>query len=118
MDGAVWPTPGERVRVDLRVAALAPPGAVDAVIQALFAHSTTGGVRRWRTLRQTLRRRELAVELARGVRVRVKLTEAPDGARLKPEYQDVVRAAHRLRRPALGIAREVLRRAEDALDDG
>jgi hypothetical protein len=29
-----------------------------------------------------------------------------------------VHAAGRLRRPALGVAREVLRRAEDALDDG
>ncbi len=114
----IWPAHGKRGRVSLRVEALAPPAAADAVVQALFAHSTTAGVRRWRTVRHTLRRREMAVELAPDVRVRVKVTQAPDGARLKPEYQDVVRAADRLRRPALGIAREVLRRAEQALDDG
>jgi uncharacterized protein (TIGR00299 family) protein len=118
LDCVIWATQGKRGRVSLRVEALTPPGAADAVVEALFAHSTTAGLRRWRTLRHTLRRREMAVELAPDVRVRVKVTEAPGGARLKPEYQDVVHAADRLRRPPLGIAREALRRAEDALDDG
>ena len=118
VDCVVWPAYGKRGRVSLRVEALVPPPAAEAVVQALFTHSTTAGVRRWRTLRHTLRRRELTVELAPDVRVRIKVTDAPEGARLKPEYQDVVRAAHRLQRPALGIAREVLRRAEDAVGDG
>jgi uncharacterized protein (TIGR00299 family) protein len=118
VDCVIWTAQGKRGRVSLRVEALAPPAAADAVVRALFAHSTTLGVRRWRTLRHTLRRREVAVELAPDVRVRVKVAETPEGVRLKPEYEDVVHAADRLRRPALGIAREVLRRAEDALDDG
>jgi uncharacterized protein (TIGR00299 family) protein len=118
VDCVIWATQGKRGRVSLRVEVVTPPAAADAVVEALFAHSTTAGVRRWHTLRHTLRRREMAVELAPDVRVRVKVTEAPGGARLKPEYLDVVHAAGRLRRPALGVAREVLRRAEDALDDG
>jgi uncharacterized protein (DUF111 family) len=50
------------------------------------------------------------------VRVRIKVTEAPDGARVKPEYQDVVEAAQRLNRSALSVAREAARRAEATLN--
>ncbi|MBI2402123.1 MAG: nickel pincer cofactor biosynthesis protein LarC [Gemmatimonadetes bacterium] len=118
LDCLVWATQGKKGRVALRLEALAPPAAAEAVIQALFAHSTTAGLRRWRALRHTLARREVAVELGPDVRVRVKVTEAPDGARVKPEYLDVVQAATRLKRSALSVAREATRRAEAALDDG
>jgi uncharacterized protein (TIGR00299 family) protein len=118
LDCQVWTTQGKKGRVALRVEVLVPPAAADAVIEALFANSTTVGLRRWRALRHTLARREVAVELAPAVRVRVKVTEAPGGARLKPEYQDVVEAATRLKRSALSVVREVTRRAETALEDG
>lgn len=118
LDCLVWAAQGKRGRVALRLEALAPAGASDAVMQALFAHSTTNGLRYWRAARRTLARREVAVELAPGVKVRIKVTEAPDGARLKPEYQDVVQAAARLNRSALSVAREATRRAESALQDG
>jgi len=116
LDCSVWPTQGKKGRVAWRVEVLAPPAAAEAVVQALFTHSTTAGMRRWRAVRHTLARRELAVDLAPDVRVRVKLTEAPDGTRVKPEYQDVVEAAHRLNRSALSVAREAARRAEATLN--
>jgi len=118
LDCLVWATQGKKGRVALRLEALAPPAAADAVTQALFAHSTTTGLRRWRAVRHTLARRELSVELGPDVRVRVKVTDAPDGARVKPEYHDVVQAATQLRRSALSVAREATRRAEAALQDG
>ncbi|HLB36017.1 MAG TPA: nickel pincer cofactor biosynthesis protein LarC [Gemmatimonadales bacterium] len=118
LDCLVWATQGKKGRVALRLEALAPPAAAEAVIQALFAHSTTAGLRRWRVARHTLARREVAVELGPDVRVRVKVTEAPDGARVKPEYQDVVQAAARLKRSALSVAREATRLAEAALENG
>jgi uncharacterized protein (TIGR00299 family) protein len=117
LDCSVWPTQGKKGRVAWRVEALARPAAADAVVQALFTHSTTAGTRRWKALRHTLARREMAVELAPEVRVRVKVTEAPDGTRVKPEYQDVVEAAQRLNRSALSVAREAARRAEATLND-
>ncbi len=118
LDCLVWATQGKKGRVAWRLEALAPPDAADAVVQALFTHSTTAGLRRWRAVRHTLARREVAVELAPDVRVRVKVTSAPDGARVKPEYQDVVQAAARLKRSALSIAREAARRAEASVNDG
>lgn len=118
LDCLVWAGQGKKGRVALRVEALAPPGAADAVGRALFAHSTTAGLRRWRAVRYTLARREVAVDLGPEIQVRVKITEAPDGLRVKPEYQDVVRAAATLQRSALSVAREAARRAEAALEDG
>jgi uncharacterized protein (TIGR00299 family) protein len=109
---------GKKGRVALRVEALAPPGAADAVAGALLAHSTASGVRRWRAMRHTLPRRHVAVELAPEVQVRVKVTEAPGEIRCKPEYQDVVEAAARLKRSALSVAREATRRAEALLAGG
>ena len=118
LDCSIWVTQGKKGRMALRLEALAPPAAAEQVVRALFTHSTTAGLRRWRALRHTLARREVAVELGPDVRVRVKVTEAPDGARVKPEYQDVVQAASRLQRSALSVAREATRRAEAALEDG
>jgi uncharacterized protein (TIGR00299 family) protein len=112
---SVWPTQGKKGRVSLRVEALAPPEAAEGVIAALFAHSTTGGVRRWATSRATLPRREVLVELEDGVRVRVKVREGPPGVRLKAEYDDVMAAAGALGRPALEVAEEAERRGRALL---
>jgi uncharacterized protein (DUF111 family) len=96
--------------VSVRVEALAPVEAAERVAEALFAHSTTAGLRRWWALRSTLPRREVVVELADGVGVRIKVWDGPTGVRLKPEYDDVVAAAQTLGRPALEVAREAERR--------
>jgi pyridinium-3,5-bisthiocarboxylic acid mononucleotide nickel chelatase len=106
-----WPVQGKKGRTGLRVEVLAAPEHAARVIEALFRHSTTGGVRRTTMLRETLNRRELTVELTGGARVRIKVWDAPGGTRLKAEFDDVVVAADQLRQPAWEVAREAERRA-------
>lgn len=118
LDCVVWTGQGKKGRVSLRVEALAPVAAAEAVVQALFANSTTAGVRRWRAVRNTLARREVTVRMAPDMDIRIKVLEAPGGLRIKPEYQDVVRAAERLNKPALSVAREAARLADAAIKDG
>ena len=48
-----------------------------------------------------------------GAAVRVKVLDAPGGARVKPEYDDVMAAARQAGRPAADIVREVQQRAAD-----
>ncbi|MDH4045410.1 MAG: LarC family nickel insertion protein, partial [Gemmatimonadota bacterium] len=101
-----WTVQGKKGRVALRVEALAPADAADAVIAALLRHSTTAGIRRAATTRVTLPRREVTVELGPGNRVRVKVWRGPDGPRWKAEFEDVAAVASRLDRPAWRVARE------------
>jgi uncharacterized protein (TIGR00299 family) protein len=107
LDVQVWSTQMKKGRLGMRLEVSVPPGAADRVIEALFRHSTTTGVRRWTAERVTLPRRTVEVEAAAGVPVRVKVVEGPGGPRAKPEYDDVDAAARRLGRPAHEIAREV-----------
>lgn len=113
----VWPVQGKKGRSGMRVEVLAPPDHAARVIDTLFRHSTTGGIRRTTMLRETLSRREMAVELTGGGRVRIKLWDAPGGTRLKAEYDDVVAAADRLRLPAWQVARDAERRAAAQLEN-
>jgi uncharacterized protein (DUF111 family) len=83
----------------------------DRVADAFFRHSTTAGVRRQPAERVTLARRELQVEAADGTRVRVKVLDAPDGLRMKPEYDDVAALARRTGQPAHEVARDLRDRA-------
>jgi uncharacterized protein (DUF111 family) len=62
-------------------------------------------------MRVTLARRELQVEAADGTQVRVKVLDAPDGPRMKPEYEDVAAVARRTGRPAHEVARDLRDRA-------
>lgn len=112
VDVQTWAVQMKKGRPGLRVEAVVPDALADAVAAALFRHSPTGGLRRWRAERTTLPRRELSVRLADGVTVRVKVLERPDGVRVKPEYEDVLAAARRLDRPPLDVAREAQREAE------
>jgi uncharacterized protein (TIGR00299 family) protein len=111
VDCVTWPLHGKKGRGGVRIEAVVPAPATEAVIDALFRHSTTGGVRRAAVTRHTLPRRELALELNGAGRVRVKVWEAPGGPRWKAEFDDVAAAAERLGRPAWEIAREIERRA-------
>jgi uncharacterized protein (TIGR00299 family) protein len=111
VDCTTWPLHGKKGRGGVRVEAVVPAEQADAVIDALFRHSTTAGVRRVAMTRHTLPRRELALELNGAGRVRVKVWDAPGGARWKAEFDDVAAAAERLGRPAWEVAREVERRA-------
>ena len=115
LDCQVWPTQGKKGRVSLRVEALADAAAADRVTDAMFVHGRTGGVRRSWAWRSTLDRRRLEVELDGVHRVGVKVWDARGGRRLKAEYEDVVRIAELLGRPAQDVAREAESRAAAVL---
>jgi uncharacterized protein (TIGR00299 family) protein len=116
LDCQVWPTHGKKGRVGFRIEALAAPGLVDQVEEALFRHSTTAGVRRWETRRHALTRRHVTVDLAAGVQVRVKVLDTPGGARAKAEYDDVLVAARALGLAPMDVARRAQRDAERLAD--
>src|SRR2546427_828067 len=114
LDVQTWPVQMKKGRAGFRIEAVVSEEQADAVTAALFRHSTTAGVRRWVTERATLPRRQVTVQLAPEVSVRVKVLEQPDadGVRLKPEYEDVLAAAQALGRPPLEVARAAQRDAE------
>jgi uncharacterized protein (TIGR00299 family) protein len=111
VDVQVWATQMKKGRTGFRVEAVVAAAGADQVADAFFRHSTTAGVRRQPAERVTLARRELQVEAADGTRVRVKVLEAPDGLRIKPEYDDVAALAKRTGRPAHEVARDLRDRA-------
>jgi uncharacterized protein (TIGR00299 family) protein len=114
LDVQTWLVQMKKGRAGFRVEVVAPEELADAVTAALFRHSTTAGIRRWGAERSTLARRQVTVELAPTVSVRVKVLEQPDadGVRVKPEYDDVLVAARALGWPPLEVARVVQRDAE------
>jgi uncharacterized protein (TIGR00299 family) protein len=118
LDCQVWPTQGKKGRISLRLEALVPEGASDRVAQALFTNSTTTGIRSWSTVRSTLVRKEMLVELNPAVKVRVKVREGPQGIGIKPEYDDVVRAARDLGIPVIEAAHKAEKKALEVLDSG
>jgi pyridinium-3,5-bisthiocarboxylic acid mononucleotide nickel chelatase len=111
LDVQVWSTQMKKGRTGFRVEAVAPAPLVDRVTDAFFRHSTTAGVRRQPAERVTLPRREVQVEAADGTHVRVKVLEAPDGPRMKPEYDDVAALSLRTGQPAHEVARDLRERA-------
>ena len=80
-------------------------------MDALFRHSTTAGIRRQVLERVTLARQELELDAGDGMRVRVKVLDAPGGLKVKPEYEDVAAVARRTGRPAHEVARDLQYRA-------
>jgi uncharacterized protein (DUF111 family) len=104
--------------VSLRLEVLVTPDVAGSVIEALFANSTTAGVRRWPALRNTLVRGEFRVELKGKCGVRVKVWDGPGGVRFKPEYDDVLRASAELDLPPLEVARLAEKQAEIQLSHG
>lgn len=111
LDVQVWSTQMKKGRSGFRVEAVVAAGDADSVSSAFFRHSTTAGVRRQSAERVTLPRRELQVEASDGTRVRVKVLDAPDGPRMKPEFDDVAALAQRTGRPAHEVARDLRDRA-------
>jgi uncharacterized protein (TIGR00299 family) protein len=111
LDVQVWSSQMKKGRTGFRVEAVVAAGDEDRVTEAFFRHSTTAGVRRHSAERVTLARRELQVEAADGSRVRVKVLDAPDGPRMKPEYDDVAAVARRTGRAVHEVARDLRERA-------
>ncbi|HEY0671537.1 MAG TPA: nickel pincer cofactor biosynthesis protein LarC [Longimicrobiales bacterium] len=94
-------------RPGVRFEALVPSEALEEVLKALFASTTTIGARYWAVQRPALPRTETEVEW-RGQRIRRKEVRLPDGTvRSKAEYEDVLRAAEALGISALEVRREV-----------
>jgi uncharacterized protein (DUF111 family) len=104
-------------RIGFRVEALAPAALVSDVAGAYFRHSSTAGVRWWPVARRTLARDAWRLDTPVGA-VRVKTLHAPDGPRVKPEYEDVMVIARATGQPAHEIYRrfhdEALRRVRTA----
>jgi len=111
LDVQMWSTQMKKGRIGFRVEAVVPPAEADRVSEAMILHSTTAGVRRHTVERYTLARRELEVDAGGGINVRVKVLDAPDGPRVKPEYEDVAAVARRTGRPAHEVARDLHQRA-------
>jgi pyridinium-3,5-bisthiocarboxylic acid mononucleotide nickel chelatase len=111
LDVQLWPTQMKKGRTGFRVEITVAPAEADRVAEALFRHSTTAGIRRYSAERVTLARREVEVVTADGSAVRVKVLDAPDGPRVKPEYEDVAALARRTGRPAYEVARDLQSRA-------
>src|SRR5256884_2123038 len=103
LDVQTWPVQMKKGRSGFRVEVIAPEELAEGVTAALFRHSTTAGVRRWVAEHATLPRRQVTVQLAPEVAVRVKVLEQPgaEGVRVKPEYDDGVAAARVLGPPPL-----------------
>ncbi len=100
-------------RPGVRFEALVPAVALDRVLNALFAATTTIGARFWAVQRPALTRTETEVEW-RGQRIRRKEVVLPDGTvRSKSEYEDVLKAAE-----ALGISALEVRRGVDTITGG
>lgn len=107
LDVQVWATMGKKGRVSFRIEAVAAPESQAAVSDALLRHSTTGGLRVWRANRTTLERQIVTRTAEDGSEVRVKVFEAPDGLREKPELDDLQAVARRTGRPVQRVAREL-----------
>jgi uncharacterized protein (TIGR00299 family) protein len=107
LDVQAWATMGKKGRISFRVEALVAPERQAAVADALLRHSTTGGLRVWRANRTTLERQIVTRRTEDGDEVRIKLFEAPDGLREKPELDDLQAVARRTGRPVARVAREL-----------
>jgi uncharacterized protein (TIGR00299 family) protein len=106
VDVQTWSTLAKKGRIGFRVEAVVPAGREAPVADALFANSTTAGLRWTRAERTTLSRQQLQYRTAEGAEVRVKVLRAPGGNRVKPEFDDVAQAARAAGRPALEVAAE------------
>ena len=94
-DVFLTPVVMKKCRPGTKVSVLVDAAALDAVVETLFAASTTIGVRLREVAKRMLPRQERTVETALG-KVRVKLAQLPNGAtRWKSEHDDVAAIAAR-----------------------
>ncbi|HLG74268.1 MAG TPA: nickel pincer cofactor biosynthesis protein LarC [Chloroflexota bacterium] len=92
LDAFVTPIQGKKGRPALLLTVLASPGDEDAVVNAIFRHTTTIGLRFRAEQRRTLPRHERTVETAYGA-VRVKVSGEGALQKAKPEFEDCRRLA-------------------------
>lgn len=105
----VYPVQMKKGRTGLRIEALVYGSQREAVARALFAHSTTLGLRFWPVERQVLIRETKTIEW-RGFPIRIKTSAATEGhVTCKPEYDDIEKAARALGLPPLRVRQEIER---------
>jgi pyridinium-3,5-bisthiocarboxylic acid mononucleotide nickel chelatase len=112
LDVQMWSTQMKKGRIGFRIEVICPPDRADAVADAVFRHSTTGGLRRSVAERITLPRGEWVLQTESGASVRMKTLNGPAGPRAKPEFDDVAAEARKGNRPAHELARELQDQAE------
>lgn len=104
----VWTTAVnmKKQRPGVVVSALCREDQIKAVESALFTHTTTLGVRKWKVNRTVLPRESCQIQLENGQTVTGKSVILPDGSqRIIPEYEDVCRLAKELGVPVLDLYR-------------
>ena len=79
---------------------------IQAIETALFTHTSTLGVRKWKVERTVLQRESCQIQLQNGQTVTGKSVVLPDGSqRIVPEYEDLCRLAQQLGVPVLDLYR-------------
>lgn len=79
---------------------------IQAIESALFTHTSTLGVRKWKVDRTVLQRESCQIQLQNGQTVAGKSVVLPDGSqRIVPEYEDICRLAQQLGVPVLDLYR-------------
>ena len=104
----VWTTAVnmKKQRPGVVVSVLCREDQVKAVESALFTHTSTLGVRKWKVERTVLQRESCQIRLQNGQTVTGKNVILPDGThRTVPEYEDVCRLAKELGVPVLDLYR-------------
>lgn len=93
-DATIAPITMKKGRPGFRFEALVSIAGLDAVLNELFRATSTIGARYWPVSRPALPREQESIEW-RGQTIRRKRVRLPDGTeRVKPEYEDIVSAAH------------------------
>lgn len=87
---------------------LCAPERKDALIRAIFAHTTTNGLRARRCAKYFLRPRTETAQTPYGP-IRIKRAEGYGASHSKPEYEDTAAAARRLELPFRTVWEEALR---------
>ena len=93
LDVAMLPATMKKGRPGVVMLVLCAKAAHDAVLDAVFRHTTTLGVREHLCRRHVLARREGVATLAGGETVRVKISEGRGVVREKPEHDDIAAVA-------------------------
>ena len=107
LDATLLPLQMKKGRPGLRLEALVPAVGLQAVLDAVFRHTTSIGARYWPVTRPALPR-ESDVIMWRGREIRTKRVALPGGSvRVKPEFEDVAEAAAALGVPALEVLRAI-----------
>ena len=112
LDVVVLPVTMKKGRPGVRIEVLARAADADPLESALFAHTSTLGVRRTVARRRALQREQRTVSVL-GHAIGVKVAVGPNGARhAKPEFDDVRRVADATGRAARDVFWMAARAAE------